>query len=66
MPKTPYFSRELFQFLVDLKLRSYMSWVSFSDKQACDDKMLERLVSACKKLDPLVCFLSETMKLKGL
>lgn len=50
--------------LEDLKLRSYMSWVSFSDKEACDDKMLERLVAACRKLDPLVRFLADAMKLK--
>jgi uncharacterized protein (TIGR02453 family) len=51
--------------LEDLRLKSYMSWVSFSDKEACDEKMLERTVAACKKLDPLVRFLCGAMKIKA-
>lgn len=51
--------------LEDLKLKSYMSWVGFSDKEACDGKMLERSVEAFKKLDPLVRFLCGAMKIKA-
>ena len=49
----------------DLKLRSFISWVSVSDKQACSPDFLKTFIAACKKLDPLVRFLCSAQGLKA-
>jgi uncharacterized protein (TIGR02453 family) len=49
----------------DLKLRSFISWVSFSDKEACAPGFGEQFLKACKKLDPLVRFTCAAQGLKG-
>lgn len=49
----------------DLKLRSFISWVSFSDKAVCGPDFGEQFLKACKKLDPLVRFLCAAQGLKG-
>jgi uncharacterized protein (TIGR02453 family) len=49
----------------DLKLRSYMSWVKFKDKETWEPGFMEKFVAAAKKLDPLLRFLCHAQGLKG-
>ncbi len=49
----------------DLKLRSFISWVSFKDAETCAPDFLGRFVKAVKTLDPLVRFLTQAQGLKA-
>lgn len=49
----------------DLKLRSFISWVDLSDKDACAPDMLDRFVKAVRHLAPLVRFLCAAQGLKN-
>lgn len=47
----------------DLKLRSFISWVSFKDSDTWKPDFMDKFVKAVKKLDPLVRFLCEAQGL---
>jgi len=49
----------------DLKLRSFISWVPFKDKDTCAPGFLDAFLGAVKRLDPLVRFLCDAQGLKG-
>lgn len=49
----------------DLKLRSFISWVGFSDKAVCAPGFGDAFMQACKQLHPLVRFLCAAQGLKG-
>jgi uncharacterized protein (TIGR02453 family) len=48
-----------------IKLRSFMSWVKFKDKETCAPDFLDKVVKAAKALDPLMRFLNHALGLKG-
>jgi uncharacterized protein (TIGR02453 family) len=49
----------------DIKRRSFITWVNFTDTQVCAPDFLDRFVVGLKKVDPLVRFLCSAMGLKG-
>ena len=51
--------------LEDLVRRHYITWVNLTDKQVCAPDFLNRYVDACKKIDPLIRFLCQSLNLKG-
>jgi uncharacterized protein (TIGR02453 family) len=56
-PESPY--------IEDLKLRSFMSWLPFKDKDTCAPDFMDKFIAQAKKLDPLLRFLNSALGLKG-
>jgi uncharacterized protein (TIGR02453 family) len=48
----------------DLKRRDFIASIEFTDKQVSSEKFMDDVVAACKKLKPLVGFLSEAAGLR--
>lgn len=47
----------------DLKLKSFIAWVAFSEEEVCSPDFLEKVSQACQRLNPLVDFLCDVLKL---
>lgn len=51
-------------FIEDLKRKDFVTSVEFSEEQVCSSKFLVDYFSACKKMSPLVAFLSDALGLE--
>jgi uncharacterized protein (TIGR02453 family) len=47
----------------DLKHKDFVASVAFTDTEVCSTRFLDRHVSACRKMSPLVKFLTKAMRL---
>lgn len=47
----------------DLKRKDFLASVEFSEKQVCGPKFMTEFLAGCKKLSPLVAFLSQALGL---
>lgn len=52
------------QFAEDLKLKDFISSVRYIDKEVCDPKFILQFVTACRKMSPLVQFLTASLGLE--
>src|SRR5512146_1443676 len=51
-------------FIEDIKLKDYITSISFTDAQVCSPKFMRDFVAACKKMSPLVEFTTKALGLK--
>jgi uncharacterized protein (TIGR02453 family) len=52
------------QFVEDLKLKDFVTSVSFTDKQVCSPRFVLDFARACQKMSPLMRFLTESLGLE--
>jgi hypothetical protein len=48
----------------DLKRKDFIASIDFTEKQVCSAKFMEEVVAGCKKIGPLVGFLSGAVGLR--
>lgn len=51
-------------FIDDLKMKSFISSVAFTDQQVCDAKFRREFAAACRSMSPLVEFTTKALGLK--
>ena len=51
-------------FIEDLKLKDFVSSIKYSDKQVCDPKFILEFADTCRKMSPLVRFVTTSLELE--
>jgi uncharacterized protein (TIGR02453 family) len=50
-------------FIDDLKRKDFITSLSFTEKEVCDKNFMKQFSGHCKKMEPLVAFLAEALKI---
>ena len=51
-------------FVEDLKLKDFISSVRYTDKEVCDPKFILEFANSCRKISPLVRFVTTSLELE--
>ena len=51
-------------FIEDLKLKDFVSSIKYPDKQVCDPKFILEFADTCRKMSPLVRFVTTSLELE--